>query len=94
MDHPTLASGPSKPHQEPSKDTPTPMDEDNVEEDNLLGKDLVDYGASPEQSGMDVNVTTFSANYTIIIDDEHVVAQFYLVLKRQSSPNQRNWLTT
>lgn len=53
------------------------MDEDNVEEDNLLGEDLVDYGASPQQSGMDVNVTTFSANYTIIVDNEPVVAQFY-----------------
>jgi hypothetical protein len=52
------------------------MDEENIEEDDLLGGDLVNYGASPEHLGMDVNVITFSVDYTIIGDDEPVVAQF------------------
>jgi hypothetical protein len=46
-----------------------------MEEDNLLGEDLVDYEASPEHPGMDINVITFSAN-CIIGNDEPVVAQF------------------
>jgi hypothetical protein len=46
-----------------------------MEEDNLLGEDLVDYEASPEHPGMDINVITFSAN-CIISNDEPVVAQF------------------
>jgi hypothetical protein len=64
-------SGPSAPHQDASDDVPTSM-----EEDNLLGEDLVDYEASPERPGMDVNVITFSADCTIVGDDEPVVAQF------------------
>jgi hypothetical protein len=47
-----------------------------MEEDDLLGEDLVDYEASPERPGMDVNVITFFADCTIIGDDEPVVAQF------------------
>jgi hypothetical protein len=47
-----------------------------MEEDDLLGEDLVDYEASPERPCMDVNVITFSADYTIVGDDEPVVAQF------------------
>jgi hypothetical protein len=47
-----------------------------MEEDDLLGEDLVDYEASPEHPGMDVNVITFSADCTIVGDDEPVVAQF------------------
>jgi hypothetical protein len=70
-DRPPLESGPSAPHKEASNDMPTSM-----EEDNLLGEDLVDYEASPERPGMDVNVITFSADCTIIGDDEPVVAQF------------------
>jgi hypothetical protein len=50
---------------------PTPK-----EEDDLLGEDLVDYEASPEHLGMDVNVITFSADCTIVGDDEPVVALF------------------
>ena len=50
---------------------PTPM-----EEDDLLGEDLVDYEASLEHPGMDVNVITFSVDCTIVGDDEPVVAQF------------------
>jgi hypothetical protein len=71
MDRPTLESGPSTLHQDTSNHVPMPM-----KEDDLLGEDLVDYEASPEHPGMDVNVITFSANCTIVGDDEPVVAQF------------------
>jgi hypothetical protein len=70
-DRPTLESGPSALHQDTSNDVLTPM-----EEDDLLGEDLVDYEASPEHTGMDINVITFSADCTIVGDDEPVVAQF------------------
>jgi hypothetical protein len=70
-DRPTPKSGPSAPHQDASDDVLTPM-----EEDDLLGEDLVDYEASPERPGMDVNVITFSTDCTIVGDDEPVVAQF------------------
>jgi hypothetical protein len=70
-DRPTHESGPSAPHQDASDDVPTPM-----EEDDLLGEDPVDYEASLERPGMDVNVITFSADCTIVGDDEPVVAQF------------------
>jgi hypothetical protein len=68
-DRPTPDSGPSAPHQDASDDVPTSM-----EEDDLLGEDLVDYEASQERPGMDVNVITFSADCTIVGDDEPVVA--------------------
>jgi hypothetical protein len=68
VDRPTPESEPSAPHQDASDDVPTPM-----EEDDLLGEDLVDYEASPERPGMDVNVIKFSANCTIVGDDEPVV---------------------
>jgi hypothetical protein len=71
MDHPTLESGLSTLCQDTSNDAPTPM-----EEDDLLGEDLVDYGATLEHSGTDVNVIMFSADCTIIGDDEPIVAQF------------------
>jgi hypothetical protein len=45
------------------------MDQDTQEE-------MVDYKASPEHTSMYVNVITFSAGYTIIIDDEPMVSQF------------------
>jgi hypothetical protein len=67
----TPESGPSAPRQGASDNIPTSM-----EEDDLLGEDLVDYEASPERPGMDVNVITFSANCTIVSNDEPVVAQF------------------
>jgi hypothetical protein len=70
-DHPTLESGPFALHQDTSNDVSTPM-----EEDDLLWEDLVDYEASPEHPGMDVNVITFFANCTIVGNDEHVVPQF------------------
>jgi hypothetical protein len=55
---------------------PTPMDEDNAWEDDLLGEDMVDCEASPEHLGTDVNVITFLDDYTIVGDDETIVAQF------------------
>jgi hypothetical protein len=70
-DRPTSESGPSALREDTSNDAPTPM-----EEDDLLRKDLVDYGATPEHSGMDVNVIMFSVDCTIIGDDEPDVAQF------------------
>jgi hypothetical protein len=75
-DRSTPKSGPSAPHQEACNDAPTPMDEDNIEEDDLLGEHLVDYEASPEHLGIDVNVIKFSTYYTIISDDESAIAQF------------------
>jgi hypothetical protein len=71
IDRPTPESGPFALRQDTSNDAPTPM-----EEDDMLREDLVDYGATPEHSGMDVNVIMFFADYTIIGDDEPVVAQF------------------
>jgi hypothetical protein len=50
------------------------MVEDNTEEEDLKGEDLFDYGASPQHLGVEVNVITFSANYTILGDDETIVA--------------------
>jgi hypothetical protein len=70
-DCPTPESGPSAPHQDTSDDVPTPM-----EEDDLIGEDLVDYKASPKRPGMDVNIITFSTDCTIVGDDEPVIAQF------------------
>jgi hypothetical protein len=70
-DHPTLESGPFALHQDASNNVPTPM-----EEDDLLGEDLVNYEASLEHTCMDINVITFSADCTIIGDDEPVVAPF------------------
>jgi hypothetical protein len=67
----TLESGLSALRQDTSNDVPTPM-----EEDDLLGEDLVNYGATPEHSGMDVNVIIYSTDCTIIGDDEPDVAQF------------------
>jgi hypothetical protein len=84
-DTPTLESGLSAPHQDASDDVPTSM-----EEEDLLGEDLVDYEASPERPGMDVNVITFSADCTIVDDDEPIVAQFDFGPKKLPLLNQRN----
>jgi hypothetical protein len=47
-----------------------------MEEDDLLGENLVDYGATLEHLGMDVNVIMFSTNCTIINDDKSVITEF------------------
>jgi hypothetical protein len=70
-DRPPSESGPFALHLKAYNDMPTSM-----EEDDLLGEYLVDYEASPERPGMDVNVITFSADCTIVGNDEPVVAQF------------------
>jgi hypothetical protein len=94
----TSEFGPSAPHQEASNNAPTLMDEDNIDEDDVLGEDLVDFRAMPEHSGMDVNVITFSANYTILDDDEPIVAQFNfgpkeaVFIKPKESVNHLKWL--
>jgi hypothetical protein len=72
----TLESEPSTPCQKAFDDAPAPMEEDNIGEYDLLGEDLVDYGASPEHPIMDVNVITLLVDYTNIGDDEPIVAQF------------------
>jgi hypothetical protein len=51
------------------------MDQVN-DEDDLLGEEMVDYGTSLKHSCMEVNAIMFLANYTIISDNEPVVAQF------------------
>jgi hypothetical protein len=71
MDRLTLDSRPFALRQDASKDAPISM-----EEEDLLEEDLVDYGATPEHSIMDVNVIMFSVDCTIIGDDEPVIAQF------------------
>jgi hypothetical protein len=74
MDRSRLESGPFVSHQNASYDTPTHMEEDNTEEDDLLEENLVDYGASLEHPSMDVNVIMFSTDCTIIGDDEPVIS--------------------
>jgi hypothetical protein len=65
------------------------IDQDD-DEDDLLGEEMVDYGASSEHPCMEVNVITFSADYNIIGDDELRLLCLILVQKKWSSPNQRN----
>ena len=84
-DRPTLESGPSALHQDTSNDVPTPM-----EEDVLLGEDLVDYEASPERLGMDVNVITFSVVVLLSATMNLLLASLILVLKKPPLLNQRN----
>jgi hypothetical protein len=81
LDHLTLESKLSVPLHNASNDAPTPMEKDNTEEDDLLGEELVDYGASPEHLGMDVNVIMFSVDCAIICDDEPAIAQLDFGLK-------------
>jgi hypothetical protein len=50
------------PQQEASDNALAPMDKDNIEEDDLLVEDLVNYEASLDHADMDVNVITFSTN--------------------------------
>jgi hypothetical protein len=41
-----------------------------------LGEEMVDYEASLERRGTNINVITFLADYNIVDDDEPIVAQF------------------
>jgi hypothetical protein len=53
-----------------------------MEEDDLLGEDLVNCVATLEHPSMDVNVIMLSSDCTIIGDDEPVVVQFDFGPKR------------
>lgn len=91
MDSPLSMSGPSVPYQEAPKGISITMDQDD-DEDNLLGEERVDYEASLEHLGMELNVITFLADYNIIDDDEPMVGHFYFGPKEAFfSPNQKNW---
>jgi hypothetical protein len=89
-DYPTPKFGPSMPHQETSDDAPASMDEDNIEEDDLLGEDLVNYGASLEHTCMDVNVIAFSVDYVKIgwtlLKSIGKLAENHLILSHASLP--------
>jgi hypothetical protein len=84
-DRPTPESGPSAPHQDASNDVPTSM-----EEDNLLEEDLVDYEASPERPGMDINVITVSVVVLLSATMNLLLPNLILVLKKPPLLNQRN----
>jgi hypothetical protein len=84
-DRPALARGPSAVHQEASDDTPTSM-----EEDDLLEEDLVDYEASPERPGMDVNNITFPPIVLLSATMNLLSPSLILVLKKPPLLNQRN----
>jgi hypothetical protein len=43
---------PSVPHQEAPGDSSVPMDQDNQDNDDLLGEEMVEYQASPHHIGM------------------------------------------
>jgi hypothetical protein len=75
-DHLALEARPSAPHQKAPGDSRVPMDQSCDEDGDLLGEYTVDYEASLQHTSMEVNVISFSADYTIIRDDEHVVSQF------------------
>jgi hypothetical protein len=84
-DRPTFVRGPSAVRQEASDYTPTSM-----EEDDLLGEDLVDYEASPERPGMDVNVITFPPIVLLSATMNLLLPSLILVLKKPPLLNQRN----
>jgi hypothetical protein len=50
------------------------MDQDGNEHEDLLGEDMADYEPLLEHTSMEVNVIIILTDYTIIGDDEHVVA--------------------
>jgi hypothetical protein len=64
------------PGQEALEDSPVPMDQSGDSNNNLLGKDMVDYEASLQRASMKITIITYSVDYTIIGDDEPVDAQF------------------
>jgi hypothetical protein len=61
-----------------------------MEEDDLLGEDLVDYEASPERPGMDVNVITFPLIVLLSVTMNLLLPSLILVLKKLPLLNQRN----
>lgn len=56
------------------------MDQDS-DDDDLLGEEMIDYEVSLECLGMDINVIAFSVDYNIVGDDESIVPQFDFGLK-------------
>jgi hypothetical protein len=90
-DNPPSTSSPSVIRQEASQDVLIATGQDN-DGDDLLGEEMVDYEASPKHLGMEVNVITFSVDYTIINDDKPVVAQFDFCRKEMIFNKPRNWL--
>jgi hypothetical protein len=84
-DRPAPARGPSAVHQEASNDTTT-----SVEEDDLLGEDLVDYEASPERPGMDVNIIIFPPIVLLLATMNLLLPSLILVLKKPPLLNQKN----
>jgi hypothetical protein len=86
VDRSTPESGPFALHQDAFNNMSTPM-----EEDDLLGEDLVDYKASPEHTCMDINVITFSADLLLSATMNLSSLSLTLVLKKSPSLNQRNW---
>jgi hypothetical protein len=92
VNHLTLESRLSALHQNAFDDAPTPMEEDNTEEDDLMEEDMVDYGATPKHLGMDVNVIMFSTDCTIIGDDEPVIAQFYFCPKEAAFTKPKEYV--
>jgi hypothetical protein len=73
---PRLAPELSTSHREAPEDSLVAMDQGGDGDDDLLREDKVYYEVLQKHIGKEVNVVTFSTNYTIIGDDEHVVAQF------------------
>jgi hypothetical protein len=85
VDRPTPESGPSAPHLDASDDVLTSM-----EEDDLLGEDLVDYEASPEHLGMDVMLLHFPPIVLLSATMNLLLPSLILVLKKPPLLNQRN----
>ena len=86
MNSPTPGAGLSDSSRDPTmasyedpEDAATTMDhsngpKENVSNEELPEEEMVDYEASLEPLGMEINVITFSANSNIINNDENVVA--------------------
>jgi hypothetical protein len=63
-----------------------------MEEDDLLEEDLVDYGATPEHSGMDINLHS-SLILLLSVTMNPSSLNSILVLKRMPSLSQKNQST-
>jgi hypothetical protein len=50
-------------------------------QEDVIEDEMVDYEASPEHLGMEINVMAFLADYDNISDDETIMAQFDFRLK-------------
>jgi hypothetical protein len=61
-----------------------------MEENDLLREDLVDYEATPEHPGMDVNVIMFQPIVLLSAMMNLSLLKLILVLKRPPSLSQKN----